>query len=47
MNLKSVEIENHRTGNADGWLLRFLTTSRCFFGSVANRILDERPQAWL
>ena len=30
-----------------GRLPRFFTTSRCFFGPVAERILDEPPQAWI
>lgn len=35
------------TPDEDGRLLRFFTTSRCFFGPVAERILDEQPQAWV
>ena len=31
----------------DGRLSRFFTTSRCYFGPVAERILDEQPQAWI
>lgn len=30
---------------ADG-LPRFFTTARCYFGPVAERILDEPPRRW-
>ena len=43
----SAWIRSLLTPNADGQLLRFFTTSRCFFGPMAERILDERPQAWI
>ena len=29
-----------------GRLRRFFTTSRCYFGLVAERVLDEPPRAW-
>ena len=32
---------------ADGRLRKFFTTSRCYFGPVAERVLDEQPQAWI
>ena len=35
------------TPDLDGRLSRFFTTSRCYFGPVAERILDEQPQAWI
>ena len=35
------------TPDDDGRLERFFTTTRCFFGPVAERILDEQPRAWV
>ena len=35
------------TPDADGRLSRFFTTSRCYFGPAAERILDEQPQEWI
>ena len=31
----------------DGRLRKFFTTSRCYFGPVAERVLDEQPRAWI
>ena len=31
----------------DGQLRRFFTTSRCYFGPLAERVLDEQPRAWI
>ena len=31
----------------DGRLPAFFTTARCFFGPLAERVLDEPPQAWI
>ena len=31
----------------DGRLSRFFTTSRCYFGPVAERVIDEQPRAWI
>ena len=31
----------------DGQLRKFFTTSRCYFGPVADRVLDEQPRAWI
>lgn len=31
----------------DGRLPRFFTTSRCFFGLAAERVLAEKPQVWI
>ena len=31
----------------DGRLPEFFTTARCFFGPVAERVLDETPRAWI
>ena len=28
-------------------LLRFFTTSRCYFAPVSERVLEEHPQAWV
>ena len=30
-----------------GRLPEFLTTARCFFGPLAERVLDEPPQSWI
>ena len=35
------------TPDRDGGLSRFFTTSRCYFGPEAERILDEQPRAWI
>ena len=35
------------TPDADDRLPRFFTTSRCYFGPVAERILGEQLQAWI
>lgn len=35
------------TPDPDGRLSRFFTTSRGYFGPVAERILDEPPRAWI
>ena len=35
------------TPDADGRLVRFFTTSRCYFGAAAERVLDEQPRAWV
>lgn len=32
---------------ADGRLRKFFTTSRCYFGRVAERVLDKRPREWI
>ena len=31
----------------DGRLRRFFTTSRCYFGPVAEQVLGEQPEAWI
>ena len=31
----------------DGRLRKFFTTSRCYFGLVAEQVLDEQPRAWV
>ena len=31
----------------DGRLPEFFTTARCFFGPVAERVLEEPPRAWI
>lgn len=31
----------------DGQLRKFFTTSRCYFGSLAERVLDEQSRAWV
>ena len=31
----------------DGRLRQFFTTSRCYFGPVAEEVLDEQPRAWI
>ena len=36
-----------RLADPDGRLSRFFTTSGCYFGPVAERLLDEQPQAWI
>ena len=33
--------------DGDGRLARFFTTSRCYFGAAAERVIDERPRAWI
>ena len=33
--------------NADDALPKFFTTIRSYFGPLAERILDERPQSWI
>ena len=35
------------TPDADDGLPRFFTTARCYFGPVAERILDEPPRRWI
>ena len=35
------------TPDSDGRLSRFFTTSRCYFGPVAERVLDEDPREWI
>ena len=32
---------------ADGRLPEFFTTARCFFGPLAERVLNEPPRAWI
>lgn len=32
---------------ADGRLRKFFTTSRCYFGPVAERVLDKQPRLWI
>ena len=31
----------------DGRLPEFFTTARCFFGPLADRVLDEPPREWI
>lgn len=31
----------------DGQLRKFFTTSRCYFGPLAEQVLDEQPRAWI
>ena len=31
----------------DGRLPEFFTTARCYFGPLAERVLDEPPRAWI
>ena len=32
---------------ANGRLRRFFTTSRSYFGPIAEQVLDEPPRAWV
>ena len=43
----NVWIRSVLTPDADGRLLRFLTTSRCFFSPLSESILKEYPQTWI
>ena len=40
-------IRDVRTPAPDGRLSRFFTTSRCYFGPAAERVLDEDPREWI
>ena len=42
-----VWIRSVLTPDADGRLLRFFTTSRCFFSPLSESILKEYPQTWI
>ena len=35
------------TPDGDGRLSPFFTTSRCYFGGAAERVLDEQPRTWI
>ena len=35
------------TPDSDDRLLRFFTTSRCYFAPLSERILEEHPQTWI
>ncbi len=35
------------TPDTDGRLLRFFTTSRCYFAPVSELVLEEHPQTWV